>query len=68
MKMNGDKYLLDTNIIIGLFADEVTIKMHLAQAEEIFIPTIAVGELYYGAHKSQRVKENLARIIGVNLS
>lgn len=59
--MNG-KYLLDTNIIIALFADEATIKAHLAKAEEVFLPSIAVGELYYGANKSQRVQENLARI------
>ena len=58
---NG-KYLLDTNIIIALFADEANIKAHLAKAEEVFIPSIAVGELYYGANKSQRVKENLAKI------
>ena len=59
--MSG-KYLLDTNIIIPLFADEAKIKAHLAKAEEVFIPSIAVGELYYGANKSQRVKENLATI------
>ncbi|MDJ0678259.1 MAG: type II toxin-antitoxin system VapC family toxin [Xenococcaceae cyanobacterium MO_167.B52] len=61
MLKNG-KYLLDTNIIIALFADEANIKTHLAKTEEVFIPSIAVGELYYGANKSQRVTENLAKI------
>ncbi|MEH2362174.1 type II toxin-antitoxin system VapC family toxin [Nostoc sp.] len=59
--MNG-KYLLDTNIIIALFADEATVKNRLAQTEQVFIPSIAVGELYYGARKSRRSKENLERI------
>jgi len=56
--MNG-RYLLDTNIIIALFADELIIKENLKVAKEIFIPNIAVGELYYGARKSNRCESNL---------
>ena len=59
--MSG-RYLLDTNIIIALFADEATVKNRLTQADEVFIPSIAVGELCYGARKSGRSKENLERI------
>jgi tRNA(fMet)-specific endonuclease VapC len=58
--MSG-RYLLDTNIIIALFADEVAIKNSLAQADEVFIPSIAIGELCYGARKSGRPQENLER-------
>ena len=61
MQMNG-RYLLDTNIIIAFFASEVAVKNNFAQANEIFIPTIAVGELCYGARKSGRSQENLERI------
>ena len=59
--MSG-KYLLDTNIIIALFADEVAVKSNLAQADEVFISSIAIGELCYGVRKSRRSKENLERI------
>lgn len=59
--MSG-RYLLDTNIIIALFANEATIRDKLAQAKEIFVSTIAIGELYFGARKSERVIDNLARI------
>ncbi|MFB2982429.1 type II toxin-antitoxin system VapC family toxin [Microseira sp. BLCC-F43] len=59
--MSG-RYLLDTNIIIALFADEEAIKNSLAQADEVFIPSIAIGELCYGARKSGRPQENLERI------
>ncbi|MBD6619381.1 type II toxin-antitoxin system VapC family toxin [Komarekiella sp. 'clone 1'] len=59
--MSG-RYLLDTNIIIALFADEAVIKNNLAQADEVFIPSIAIGELYYGARKSRRPQENLTRV------
>jgi len=56
------RYLLDTNIIIALFADEEIVKDNLAQASEVFIPSIVIGELYYGARKSRRVEKNLARV------
>ncbi|BAY17759.1 PilT protein domain protein [Anabaenopsis circularis NIES-21] len=59
--MNG-RYLLDTNIIIALFADEAVIKNNLAQADEVFIPSIVIGELSYGARKSGRSPQNLARV------
>lgn len=59
--MSG-KYLLDTNIIIALFAAKASVIQHLQGTDEIFIPSVAVGELYYGAHKSHRREENLARI------
>ena len=59
--MSGE-YLLDTNVIIGLLADEAAVKGKLAEAEQVFVPSIAIGELCYGARKSGRVKENLALI------
>jgi tRNA(fMet)-specific endonuclease VapC len=59
--MNG-KYLLDTNIIIALFADDAAVRDHLSRADQVFVPSIAIGELYFGAQKSGQAKENLARI------
>jgi tRNA(fMet)-specific endonuclease VapC len=45
-----------------VLADEASVRTNLAQAEEVFIPSIAIGELYYGARKSGRTQENLARV------
>jgi tRNA(fMet)-specific endonuclease VapC len=59
--MNG-KLLLDTNIVIAIFAGDIAVKTALVNANEVFVPSIALGELYYGAHKSNRVKANIARI------
>lgn len=59
--MSG-KFLLDTNIVIALFANEKPIKDNLATVEEVFIPSMVIGELFYGAHKSARAKDNIARI------
>jgi len=34
----------------------------LTDAEEVFLPSIVLGELYYGAFKSLRTEENIARV------
>lgn len=59
--MNG-RYLLDTNIIISLFAKDPRIHNRIAGAVEIFIPSVALGELYFGAFKSVKAQENITRI------
>jgi len=59
--MSG-RVLLDTNIVIAVFADEPAVKQRLAKADEVFVPSIVLGELYYGAFKSARTEQNLARI------
>ena len=43
--MSG-KYLLDTNIVIALFAGDLPVKRHIAKAEEVFIPATVIGELF----------------------
>jgi len=59
--MHG-RYLLDTNIIISLFADDSEVKRRLEKAEEVFVPSVAMGELYYGARKSAHLEFNLERL------
>jgi len=59
--MSG-RYLLDTNVIIDLLANEESVTKRLAQTEEAFVCSIAIGELCYGAEKSTRPEENLGRI------
>ncbi len=61
MLMSGN-YLLDTNIIIALFAGEEEVRSSFAQADAVLISSIVVGELCYGARKSSRTTENLERI------
>ncbi len=59
--MNG-RFLLDTNVVIAFFTGEAKVRNRLAKAEEIFLPSVAVGELYYGARKSGNPDENVGRI------
>ena len=59
--MSG-RFLLDTNIVIALWANDATVTAQLAIASEVFVPIIVLGELYYGARKSAWSATNLARI------
>ena len=59
--MSG-KYLLDTNIVIALFAEDPSVQKRIARAGEIFVPAVVIGELFFGAFKSARPKANSTRI------
>ncbi|MCM3905539.1 MAG: type II toxin-antitoxin system VapC family toxin [Pyrinomonadaceae bacterium] len=59
--MSGN-VLLDTNIIIGLFANDQAILARLSKTDHIFIPSIVLGELYFGAYKSTHTEQNVRRI------
>ncbi len=56
------RYLFDTNVVIALFDGKTTIEEATAKAREIFLPSIVVGELYYGAFSSQQVADNQTRL------
>ncbi|MDB4921928.1 type II toxin-antitoxin system VapC family toxin [Mucilaginibacter sp.] len=59
--MTGNNCLLDTSIIIHTFKNnDLTTQLHTFS--EIFIPSIAVGELYYGAYRSANVKKHLDQL------
>ncbi len=45
-------YLLDTSILILSLRGNGAIRVRLAAATRLYIPSIALGELYYGAYGS----------------
>ncbi|MBM4132923.1 MAG: type II toxin-antitoxin system VapC family toxin [Nitrospira sp.] len=59
--MNGS-VLLDTNIVIGLFASDQAVLSRLSQTNRIFISSIVLGELYFGAYKSAHSEQNVRRL------
>jgi tRNA(fMet)-specific endonuclease VapC len=59
--MSG-RFLLDTNVVIAIFAQDGNVLAQLQQASEVFVASVVLGELYYGANKSSRVIENIRRI------
>jgi tRNA(fMet)-specific endonuclease VapC len=54
--------VLDTNVVIALIGGEVAVRDSVVQANEVFIPSPVLGELYLGAYNSDRIAENLDRI------
>jgi tRNA(fMet)-specific endonuclease VapC len=59
--VNG-RFPLDTNIIIALLEGDEAVLSCLDQAPEVFIPAVALGELFFGAAKSGRPLENASRV------
>jgi len=59
--MNG-KHLLDTNIIVALFKNDDNVRSRIASSAEVFVPVIAIGELYYGAQHSANVAKNMKQV------
>jgi tRNA(fMet)-specific endonuclease VapC len=52
------KFLLDTNIVIALFESDPAVLRSLAIADEVFVSSIVLGELFYGAKKSNHPEQN----------
>jgi tRNA(fMet)-specific endonuclease VapC len=61
----SNSYLLDTVAAVGLLNGNVDVVKLINEAIEIFIPIIAVGELYFGAENSGRVAENIEKVNGL---
>ena len=61
MNQSG-RYLLDTNIVIALFSEEMVVQERVKNAGMVALAPPIIGELYYGARKSYRVSENRHKI------
>jgi tRNA(fMet)-specific endonuclease VapC len=59
--MNG-RYLLDTNIIAALFNGDFKVTAWFGKASEVFLASVTLGELLFGAAHSGRPEENAARV------
>ena len=59
--MTGNKCLLDTSIIIHLFKNPDQVCL-LENYDEVYVSSIAVGELYYGAYASQNPQKHIDQI------
>jgi tRNA(fMet)-specific endonuclease VapC len=60
----GGRYLLDSNIAVAFLNGDPNVRELVDKADEIYLPAIALGELYYGAFNSSRKPENLEKIDG----
>ncbi|MFN0103899.1 MAG: type II toxin-antitoxin system VapC family toxin [Bryobacteraceae bacterium] len=62
MTAASGRFLLDSNIIIAALEGDEWVLSKLDRVVEVFVPAVALGELYFGAAKSGRPVENTARI------
>lgn len=61
MRMSG-KLLVDTNVVVALFAGDPSALQRLERRPELFLCVPVLGELRYGALASSRVEQNLTRL------
>jgi tRNA(fMet)-specific endonuclease VapC len=59
--MSG-RYVIDTNIVLALFEGDEAVIDRIEIVDEVFVPSLVIGELYYGALKSGRPRENMTRV------
>lgn len=59
--VNG-KALVDTNVVIALFAGDPAIVASVQRQAAVFLSAPVLGELRYGAQASARVESNLSRL------
>nr|WP_315421739.1 type II toxin-antitoxin system VapC family toxin [uncultured Pedobacter sp.] len=60
--MAGNKVLLDTNIISALLKGDTSVANHIDSTSEVYLSSIVIGELFYGAEYSVKVEQNIANI------
>ncbi|CAN5898700.1 hypothetical protein BH23ACT11_BH23ACT11_18030 [soil metagenome] len=60
--MGDGGFLLDTNAVIELFDRRSEASTQVRLLPEVFVPIIAVGELFLGAYRSRLKNENLGRL------
>jgi predicted nucleic acid-binding protein len=54
--------LLDTNIVVAHFRNDLTATTHLKATPAIYLAWITFGELHYGALRAQRREAQMALI------
>jgi len=59
--MHGS-YLVDTNIVVAYIRDEPAVVQRIDGLGSVFVPSIVLGELNFGARKSLHVAANVAEV------
>ncbi len=60
--MTGNRCFLDTSVIIHFFKGNTSIVGLLKTFQEVFVSSIVVGELYYGAYASANSQKHIEQI------
>jgi tRNA(fMet)-specific endonuclease VapC len=57
--MAGSRLVLDTNIIVQVFKKNSITRQKIEAIESLMVPLTVVGELLFGAYKSERLAKHL---------
>ena len=58
-------YLLDTSVLVLSLRQDATTLKRLSRAKELYVSSIALGELYYGAARSVHVEKSFGEVDGI---
>lgn len=58
-------YLLDSSVLVLSLRQDATTFQRLARAKALYVSSVALGELYYGAAHSIHVEKSLGEVDGI---
>lgn len=61
MQMIGNNFILDTCFIIDVFENKIN-AIDFQKEKSIYISSVCIGELYYGAYLSKLTSKNIIKI------
>lgn len=61
--MSGN-FLLDTNILIAFFKQDPNVLKEISRSS-IYVPSLVIGELWFGSEKSSKKKNNQKQILAL---
>jgi tRNA(fMet)-specific endonuclease VapC len=62
MSGTNRSFLIDTNAAIARIKQDAALIQLLDTAEDVYVSSTVLGELFYGAEKSAKVKDNRANV------
>lgn len=63
--MSSD-YLLDTSVLIEVIKQNPTVQRQLASAGNLYVATVALGELFYGAKHSLHPEKGKSDVVTIS--
>jgi tRNA(fMet)-specific endonuclease VapC len=60
--MTGNKFLLDTNIVIAIFDGNSDYANKISKEEYLYLPSIVLGELYTGVNRVSNKAKHLKKL------
>ena len=60
--MTGNRFLLDTNIVIEVFDGNKSIADKISELPDFYIPSVVLGELYIGVNRVSNKAKHLKKL------